>query len=313
MRRLTGRSKVFVCTAQAHVIEKAHLAGPGRAWLSGGAAGMDADAERWFRTYGTPDCGRLTFRTAPAPSRSDPVASPLPGGRGLADAGARRIDPPFAYAGDVPDLHLPVTAPLTVGFDLDLTLADTREGIAATYRALAAETGVFIDVPTVIARLGPPLERELAHWFPPAQIPAAAARYRQLYGDIAVPVSTPMPGALQAVQAVREHSGRAIVVTAKSQRHAEATVAALGLPVDAVIGGLFGTEKGEALREHGAGVYVGDHLADVDAARAAGARSVAVATGPFDAAALRAHGADVVLEDLAAFPAWLAGTVPAAR
>jgi phosphoglycolate phosphatase-like HAD superfamily hydrolase len=45
-------------------------------------------------------------------------------------------------------------------------------------------------------------------------------------------------------------------------------------------------------------VLVGDTPLDVAAAREGGARSVAVATGPYDRAQLRAAGADVVLPDL---------------
>jgi phosphoglycolate phosphatase len=45
-------------------------------------------------------------------------------------------------------------------------------------------------------------------------------------------------------------------------------------------------------------VIVGDTPLDVACARAGGARSIGVATGNHDAAALRAAGADVVLEDL---------------
>jgi phosphoglycolate phosphatase len=52
-------------------------------------------------------------------------------------------------------------------------------------------------------------------------------------------------------------------------------------------------------------VYVGDHIGDVRGARLAGVLSVAVPTGPCDADELRAAGADVVLTDLTAFPAWL--------
>ncbi len=44
---------------------------------------------------------------------------------------------------------------------------------------------------------------------------------------------------------------------------------------------------------------VGDTPSDVRCARAAGARAVGVATGPYDATALRASGADYVLADLA--------------
>jgi phosphoglycolate phosphatase-like HAD superfamily hydrolase len=46
-------------------------------------------------------------------------------------------------------------------------------------------------------------------------------------------------------------------------------------------------------------VVIGDTPHDIDCGRAAGARTIAVATGPFSADALRAHGADIVLENLA--------------
>lgn len=191
---------------------------------------------------------------------------------------------------------------IAVGFDLDLTLADTREGIAATFTALSRKTGVAIDTAAVISRLGPPLETELANWFPAEEVREAAAMYRCFYGELAVPATVPMPGAVESVEAVRSRGGRIVVVTAKSQGHAESTVRALGLEVDQVAGALFGAEKGRALREFEADAYVGDHLADIDAARAAGVRSVAVATGPYDAAELLAYGADIVLPDLRVFP-----------
>ncbi|GLY83839.1 HAD family hydrolase [Actinoallomurus iriomotensis] len=191
---------------------------------------------------------------------------------------------------------------ISVGFDLDLTLADTRKGIAATFVALSERTGVPIDTAAVVSRLGPPLETELANWFPAERVTEMAAIYRGFYGDIAVPATVTMPGAAEAVEAVKARGGRVIVVTAKSQVHAEATVRALGLNVDEVAGALFSTAKGTALSRFGATVYVGDHVADVDAARAAGARSVAVATGPYDAEALLAYGADIVLPDLRVFP-----------
>lgn len=206
------------------------------------------------------------------------------------------------------DLDLPkfTDSALAVGFDLDLTLADTRAGIAAVYTALAAESGVPIDTDLVVRRIGPPLEEELAHWFPADEVPAMAARYRAMYAGIAVPATVLMPGALAALDAVRARSGRVIVVSGKNQADTERTVRHLGLEVDAVVGGLFGAGKGAALREHGAGAYIGDHTGDVDAARAASAVAVGVATGAFDSAALTAYGADVVLPDLLAFPGWMA-------
>jgi len=194
---------------------------------------------------------------------------------------------------------------LTVGFDLDMTLIDSRPGIAAVLDALSAETGVFIDSAAAVSRLGPPLEHELAHWFPAEQIAAAADRYRALYPDLAVLPTAALPGAREAVQAVRRHGGRVVVVTAKYEPNARLHLEHLGLDVDDVVGWRFGPAKGEALAERGASVYVGDHVADVAGARVAGALSVGVASGPVSAQELRAAGADVVLDDLRAFSAWL--------
>lgn len=201
----------------------------------------------------------------------------------------------------------PLTRPLTVGFDLDMTLIDSRPGIRAAYRALSAETGVWIDADLAVTRLGPPLEQELAHWFPDDRIREMGDRYRELYPAYAISPTPAMPGAREAVAAVQAMGGRAIVVTAKHEPNAAMHLAHLGIEPDEVIGWLWAEAKAEALREHGAGVYVGDHVGDVRGARTAGALSVAVPTGPCDEHQLRAAGAHVVLPDLGAFPTWLAG------
>ena len=202
---------------------------------------------------------------------------------------------------------------LTIGFDLDLTLVDTRRAIAATYETLAAETGVAIDLEQVVLRIGPPLEEELGYWFAAEQIPAIADRYREIYPGIAIPRTTLMTGATETIAAVRERGGRVIVVTGKAEHNAIATVRHLGLDVDHVIGSVFGAAKGAALIEHGATVYVGDHFGDVDAARAAGAVSVGVATGACDAEMLRAYGADLVVPDLPTFIEYLTVVIDKGR
>ncbi|MBW5252917.1 HAD family hydrolase [Streptomyces sp. P01-B04] len=194
---------------------------------------------------------------------------------------------------------------LTVGFDLDMTLIDSRPGIAAAFQALSAETGAYIDTDLVVSRLGPPLEQEIAHWFPAADVAAIAERYREIYPTYAIVPSLAMPGARESVDAIRALGGRTMVVTAKYEPNAKLHLTHLAIEPDVIVGGLWAEAKAEALREHGAGVYVGDHTGDVRGAQAASAVSVGVTTGPCDEAELRAAGADVVLTSLTEFPAWL--------
>jgi uncharacterized protein len=189
---------------------------------------------------------------------------------------------------------------LVVGFDLDMTLVDSRPCVIAVAEVLSAEEGVPIDGQLWASRLGPPLEQELAHWVAADRVDAVADRYRELMRQIGVAHTLVLPGAADALAAVRAHGGRVVVVTAKQQALAEQTLALLGLEVDEVVGWAWREAKGAALLERGAQVYVGDHPHDVDGARVAGAVSVGVRTGgsePLDA--------DVLLDDLTTFPAWL--------
>ena len=195
--------------------------------------------------------------------------------------------------------------PLVVGFDLDMTLADPRHGVEATFAALSRETGIAIDGRLAAARLGPPLEVELAHWVPADRIAELADRYRAHFATLGVEGTSVLPGAAAALAAVHDHAGRALVITAKSGPLAQATLDRLALTVDEVVGWRWGPTKGEALAERGASIYVGDHTGDMAAARSCAAMAVAVTTGADDEAGLRAAGADVVLASLAEFPGWL--------
>jgi phosphoglycolate phosphatase len=193
---------------------------------------------------------------------------------------------------------------LVVGFDLDMTLIDSRPGILATLAALSDETGVAIDGELVVSRLGPTLETEMREWFPEERVEAVADRFRQLYTDLGVSGCSPLPGAAEAVGAVRDAGGRSIVITAKYEPNAMLCLEYVGLDVDAVIGWRHGPEKAETLSEHGALGYVGDTPTDMAAAQAARAVAIGVPTGPHVAAELRAAGADVVLDSLTSFVSW---------
>lgn len=194
----------------------------------------------------------------------------------------------------------------TVGFDLDMTLIDPRQGMVEVFDVLAAESGVPLDGRAFVSRLGPPLAHEFGRYDLDDRTTAMlVARFRELYPRMVIPRTVAMPGAVAAVRAVQARGGQAVVVTGKFTPNAEMHIAAIGLAGIPVIGDLWSTAKAVALREHGAEVYVGDHLGDITGARAADALSVAVATGPISAYDLRSAGADVVLDSLTEFPDWL--------
>jgi phosphoglycolate phosphatase len=192
-----------------------------------------------------------------------------------------------------------------VGFDLDMTLIDSRPGIHAAYRALTEQTGVFVDADLAVSRLGPPLRVELRQWFPAAAVEEAVTVYRALYPAYAIAPTVPTPGAVAALAAVREQGLRVVVVTSKIARLARLHLDHLGLSADELVGDLFAEEKAAALTEHGVRWYVGDHVADMIAARTAGVPGIGVATGPCSAAELQSAGATAVLPDLRGFPGLL--------
>jgi phosphoglycolate phosphatase len=197
-------------------------------------------------------------------------------------------------------------APLVVGFDLDMTLIDSRPGIIATLDALGSETGVAIDAALVVSRLGPKLEEEMANWYPAEHVDTVSDRFRELYTDLGVPGCSLLPGAIDSVDAVATAGGRTVVVTAKYEPNARKCLEHVGLEVDVVVGWRWGPGKAATLTEHGAAVYVGDTTSDMAAARTAAALAVGVPTGPHPAEELRGAGADVVLDSLHGFPPWFA-------
>ena len=193
---------------------------------------------------------------------------------------------------------------MVVGFDLDMTLLDTRTGIKIVWDQLSALTGVAVDSDLAVSRLGSPLVAEMANWVAAEQVEEYVERYSSLYPTHAIEPAELLAGARESLEVVRRAGGQTLVVTAKNPANARLHVDHLDLPVDAMVGDLWGVGKGAALREHGAVIFVGDHVHDVAGARAAGALAVAVTTGPCSAAELRSAGADVVMSSLTEFPGW---------
>jgi phosphoglycolate phosphatase len=201
-----------------------------------------------------------------------------------------------------------VPEPLVIGFDLDMTLVDSRPGAQATLDALAEESGepALADPNLLDTLLRRNLDLEFAELFTPERAHELAERFRDLYVTLGVPGTHLLPGAAEAVELVRASSARTVVVTAKFEPNAYRCLDHVGLAVDAVFGWRYGPGKAETLRECGAFAYVGDTPRDMYAALEADALAVGVATGPHDDAELDAAGADVVLSSLVEFPAWWA-------
>jgi phosphoglycolate phosphatase len=193
-----------------------------------------------------------------------------------------------------------------VGFDLDMTLVDSRPGIMATLVVLQDETGAPIATDEMLdALLRRNLDLELGDRFEPELATAWSDRFRELYVEHGVPGTHLLPGARESIAAVHEVGGRAVVVTAKYEPNAHRCLEQVGLDVDAVFGWRYAEAKGDTLRDERASVYVGDTPNDVRAAARADAHMVAVTTGPHPEAELRDAGAATVLHSLVHFPGWL--------
>ena len=128
---------------------------------------------------------------------------------------------------------------------------------------------------------------------------------------------SPQPGVREALTQLRSRDDvLQSLLTGNIEPNAEVKLAAFGLEslVDLAIGGygsdhvtrseLVGVARRKALALRGvdvapaATVIVGDTPLDIDAAHAAGARAVAVATGPYSLEELGQAGPDAALEDV---------------
>jgi phosphoglycolate phosphatase len=191
-----------------------------------------------------------------------------------------------------------------VGFDLDMTLINSRPAILASFAGLAQDTGIAIDLEAVDRRLGIKLDDELAFWFPPDQVAAAAETYRRHYLRLAEELTTLLPGAHEALAAVRAAGERVVIITAKHPISVAPSLRAVGLSADELFTLVHGPEKAAVLRTLKAAAYVGDTPPDMAAAVQAGVRAVGVTTGSFTGSDLSAAGAEVVLDSLTSFPGW---------
>ncbi|OZM70555.1 haloacid dehalogenase [Amycolatopsis antarctica] len=191
-----------------------------------------------------------------------------------------------------------------------MTLIDPRPGMAALMDTLGAEVGMDLQGERFAANLGPPLDMVLRErGVPEDRLDEFVARFRALYPEVVIPATVALPGAAEALAAIRRDGDRILVVTGKYGPNAQLHVNALGFEVDHLVGELWAAGKAQALVEQGAAVYVGDHRGDMVGALAAGVVGIGVTTGPCSRADLLDAGAEVVLGSLRELPAWLSANI----
>ena len=135
-----------------------------------------------------------------------------------------------------------------VGFDLDMTLIDSRPAIMAAFAAMSRDMSAPVDLDAVDSRLGVKLEDELAYWFPPERVAEAADCYRRHYIRLAAEKTSALPGAREALAAVRAAGERAVIITAKHPVSVGPSLRAAGLTADQLFTHVHGPEKAEVLR-----------------------------------------------------------------
>lgn len=209
-------------------------------------------------------------------------------------------------------------------FDLDGTLVDAFEGIAAAVNVTRARFDLPpLDAAMVRRQVGRGLEDLLDRVIGPDRPSDTSTMFRAAYEVTCEQGCRPMPGADLALADLAERGYRLAVASNKLRGFSLRLLERLGMaaPLVAVEGpDSAGTTKPDPAMiraclsamalDAGAAVYVGDMVLDVEAAARAGLPALLVAGGASPEEALRATGAPV-FDDLPALAAALPRRAPA--
>lgn len=221
--------------------------------------------------------------------------------------------------------------PRAVLFDLDGTLIDSAPDLHASVNILLMRHGLGpLSLPDVVSMIGNGVKKLVERAFfavgQPLETDELEREYEAMigiYADHLTVLTVLMPGVREVLDELRARDLLMAVVTNKPQMPTEAILDHFGLSayLGAVIGGDSVVEKkpaadmvfaalellGVALED---AVMVGDSLADVGCARAAGIPVIAV-RGGYTSVPVDEIGADIVIGSLADLPAALAAVQPA--
>lgn len=196
---------------------------------------------------------------------------------------------------------------LSVLFDLDGTVVDSKPGILASCHAALRALGHRPDSLNIDNLIGPPLEEilsEILGRYGDNRVNEAVLAYRDHYGSEGFRETTVYPGVAAALDQFLALKARLYIATSKRTIFAERILQHLGL-IDR-FAGVHGSEPGGAfdrkadliahvLRRHDLSadrcLMVGDRRHDVEGARANGVSTVGVLWGYGDLDELRSAGA----------------------
>jgi pseudouridine-5'-phosphate glycosidase len=202
-------------------------------------------------------------------------------------------------------------------FDLDGTLVDTPRAIVETFTAVFAAIGVPArDRGAIRATIGLPLEQAFSKLIgvpvDDAQVAQGVRQYQALFKEHVLPRARSLvfPGVAEGLAALRDQGFALAVATSKFQVSAEALLTAAGLRdhfaivvgADQVTEPKPSPESGRLIMDRlgvraDRAVMVGDTTHDLQMARAAGMRSIAVTYGVHGVQELRSQE-----------PTWIADT-----
>lgn len=221
--------------------------------------------------------------------------------------------------------------PRAVIFDLDGTLVDTVADLAAALNRTLVELGLPPHTPEAVRAmvgggLAKLLERALAAHaarLDAARMDAAAARLVELYAAAPAALSHPYPDAAETLRDLRGAGIACGLCTNKPDAISRDLLRAHGLAeaFDCILGTGAGLPKkpdpaglhrvlADLETEPARAVMVGDSLADVKAARAAGLGGVILVSYGYSVTPVAELGADRVIDSLAELPLVLAAWAP---